>query len=309
MKPFLSVLISTYNRSTLLQKAVLSVLKQDFKDLEIIISDDNSSDDTKNVVNKLMAEDERIKFVTNTKYKKGPNGNKNNALDNASGEFVMFLDDDDELLDGATLSLVDKAKLGYSHIFGNCLIEENGKLKQEFSGKGLDKEQEVSKKDFLLGKFYGEFLSIFKRSLLDDKRFNDEFYGNEAVLWVNLYKEKSLYIHKALRIYRINRNDSVTKGAYNNANRVYLGYLELAKILEKELQSDKDYKKTCSIYYKMAAYYAKLAKMYKEMFYCIFKSIKISPNLPAFLLLLVSFLPNKIIAFLSKIRVRMKCKN
>lgn len=309
MKPFLSVLISTYNRSTLLQKAVLSVLKQDFKDLEIIISDDNSSDDTKNVVNKLMAEDERIKFVTNTKYKKGPNGNKNNALDNASGEFVMFLDDDDELLDGATLSLVDKAKLGYSHIFGNCLIEENGKLKQEFSGKGLDKEQEISKKDFLLGKFYGEFLSIFKRSLLDDKRFNDEFYGNEAVLWVNLYKEKSLYIHKALRIYRINRNDSVTKGAYNNANRVYLGYLELAKILEKELQSDKDYKKTCAIYYKMAAYYAKLAKMYKEMFYCIFKSIKISPNLPAFLLLLVSFLPNKIIAFLSKIRVRMKCKN
>lgn len=309
MKPFLSVLISTYNRSTLLQKAVLSVLKQDFKDLEIIISDDNSSDDTKNVVNKLMAEDERIKFVTNTKYKKGPNGNKNNALDNASGEFVMFLDDDDELLDGATLSLVDKAKLGYSHIFGNCLIEENGKLKQEFSGKGLDKEQEVSKKDFLLGKFYGEFLSIFKRSLLDDKRFNDEFYGNEAVLWVNLYKEKSLYIHKALRIYRINRNDSVTKGAYNNANRVYLGYLELAKILEKELQSDKDYKKTCAIYYKMAAYYAKLAKMYKEMFYCIFKSIKISPNLPAFLLLLVSFLPNKIIAFLSKIRVRIKCKN
>lgn len=309
MKPFLSVLISTYNRSTLLQKAVLSVLKQDFKDLEIIISDDNSSDDTKNVVNKLMAEDERIKFVTNTKYKKGPNGNKNNALDNASGKFVMFLDDDDELLDGATLSLVDKAKLGYSHIFGNCLIEENGKLKQEFSGKGLDKEQEVSKKDFLLGKFYGEFLSIFKRSLLDDKRFNDEFYGNEAVLWVNLYKEKSLYIHKALRIYRINRNDSVTKGAYNNANRVYLGYLELAKILEKELQSDKDYKKTCAIYYKMAAYYAKLAKMYKEMFYCIFKSIKISPNLPAFLLLLVSFLPNKIIAFLSKIRVRMKCKN
>lgn len=309
MKPFLSVLISTYNRSTLLQKAVLSVLKQDFKDLEIIISDDNSNDDTKNIVNKLMAEDERIKFVTNTKYKKGPNGNKNNALDNAIGEFVMFLDDDDELLDGAILSLVDKAKLGYSHIFGNCLIEENGKLKQEFSGKGLDKEQEVSKKDFLLGKFYGEFLSIFKRSLLDDKRFNDEFYGNEAVLWVNLYKEKSLYIHKALRIYRINRNDSVTKGAYNNANRVYLGYLELAKILEKELQSDKDYKKTCAIYYKMAAYYAKLAKMYKEMLYCIFKSIRISPNLPAFLLLLVSFLPNKIIAFLSKIRVRMKCKN
>lgn len=309
MKPFLSVLICTYNRSKLLKKAILSVLKQDFKDFELIISDDFSSDDTKEVVATLMKEDARIKFVQNESYKKGPNGNKNNALDNAVGDFVMFLDDDDELLEGAISSLVQKARLGYSHIFGNCLVEENGILKQEFSGKGLDKEQEISKKDFLLGKFYGEFLSIFKRSLLDDKRFNDEFYGNEAVLWVNLYKEKSLYIHKALRIYRINRNDSVTKGAYNNANRVYLGYLELAKILEKELQSDKDYKKTCAIYYKMAAYYAKLAKMYKKMFYCLYKSLRIRPNLPAFLLLFVSFLPNKAIAFLSSIRVRMRCKN
>ncbi|MEJ3904758.1 glycosyltransferase, partial [Campylobacter jejuni] len=44
--PKLSVIVPTFNRSSLLQKAVQSILNQDFKDLEIIISDDNSSDDT-----------------------------------------------------------------------------------------------------------------------------------------------------------------------------------------------------------------------------------------------------------------------
>ncbi|MBX9222272.1 glycosyltransferase family 2 protein, partial [Campylobacter coli] len=78
------------------------------------------------------------------------------------------------------------------------------------------------------------------RDRLENKRFNEEFYGNEATLWVNLYEEKSFYIHKAFRIYRVFRKDSVTLGASKNAHRVYLGYLELARILENELRMSKD---------------------------------------------------------------------
>ncbi|EAJ3790769.1 glycosyltransferase family 2 protein, partial [Campylobacter coli] len=57
--PKLSVIVPTFNRSSLLQKAVQSILNQDFKDLEIIISDDNSSDDTKSVVENLQKSDKR----------------------------------------------------------------------------------------------------------------------------------------------------------------------------------------------------------------------------------------------------------
>lgn len=60
--PKLSVIVPTFNRSSLLQKAVQSILNQDFKDLEIIISDDNSSDDTKSVVENLQKSDKRIKY-------------------------------------------------------------------------------------------------------------------------------------------------------------------------------------------------------------------------------------------------------
>ena len=308
--PFLSVLIATYNRKDLLQKAIQSVVNQGFENLEIIISDDNSTDGTAELCANLCQKDKRIHYTKNTHYQKGPNGNKNNALDNAKGEFVMFLDDDDELLPNAINTLVAKSKEGYAHIFGNCFIQKGETLTQEFSGKGLNESGEVSKKDFLLGKFYGEFLSIFKRSLLGDKRFDDELWGNEALLWVHLYAEKSFYIHKPLRIYRINSQNSVTQSAASNASRVYLGYIALAQLLEREFNAtqDKDYKKQTAIYYKMAAYYAKLAKMPKKMLECLCKSLSTKPTKEALMLLCVCFVPCFVLKKLSILRVKL-CKN
>lgn len=308
--PKLSIIVPTYNRSVLLKKALESIQNQDFKDLEIIVSDDNSNDNTQSVIKALQKDDQRIKYFLNETYKQGPNGNKNNGLDKARGEFVSFLDDDDELLPHALSVLMQKIDEGYAHVFGNCLIEKEGILSNEFSGKGLNQDSEISKKDFLMEKFHGEFFSIFKKTLLDNKRFNEEFYGNEATLWVNLYQEKSFYIHKALRIYRIFRKDSVTLGSNKHAYRVYLGYLELAKILENEFKvsKDKDYKKVCARHYKMAAYYVKLAQNYKKLYQCLFKSLSIKINTPALILLILSIIPSKWIVKLSKIRVAL-CKN
>lgn len=307
-KPFLSVLITTYNRKNLLLQTIKSVQNQNFDDYEIIISDDGSNDGTAEFCKDLCQKDKRIFYTKNTRYKKGPNGNKNNALDNAKGEFVMFLDDDDELLENAINTLVAKVKEGeYAHILANCLIAKNGVLTSEFSGKGLNESKEVNKKDFLLGKFYGEFLSIFKRSLLENKRFDDALWGNEAILWVNLYAQKSFYIHTPLRIYNQNTANSVTKNASNNADRVYLGYLALAHLLEAEFSATKDkaYKKQIAFYYKMAAYYAKLAKMYKKMFLCLFKSLKAKITKSALMLLFLCFVPNKMLKMLSDLRVKL----
>jgi len=309
--PKISVIIPSYKRPHLLLRAIESVQKQDFKDLELIVSDDNSNDQTALLVANLQKEDSRIKYVLNQNYKQGPNGNKNNGLDYACGEFISFLDDDDELLLKESLSiLIRKAEQGYDHVFGNCLIQRDQELSTEFSGKGLNCSQEVSKKDFLMQKFSGEFFSVFKKDLLENKRFSEEFYGNEATLWVHLYDKKSFYIHKALRIYRINREDSVTFLASKNAFRVYLGYLQMARILEEEFMrsKDKDYLKICAREYKMAAYYAKLACEYKKMYFCLFKSLKVQMNTPALILLILSPVPNTFLKFLSKIRVSI-CKN
>lgn len=116
-KPFLSVLITTYNRKNLLLQTIKSVQNQNFDDYEIIISDDGSNDGTNELCKDLCQKDKRIFYTKNTRYKKGPNGNKNNALDNARGEFVMFLDNDDELLENAINTLVAKVKGGGTRTF------------------------------------------------------------------------------------------------------------------------------------------------------------------------------------------------
>ena len=93
--PKVSVIIPTYNRAELLPLAIKSALNQTFNDIEIIVSDDKSTDDTREVVRSFA--DERIKYVLN-KGKKGPSATRNTAILASEGEYIAFLDDDDEWL-------------------------------------------------------------------------------------------------------------------------------------------------------------------------------------------------------------------
>jgi len=91
--PKVSVVIPTYNRSRFLRIAVRSVLNQTFQDFEIVIVDDASSDDTRAVVASLG--DARIKYVRHEQNRRIA-GARNTGVSNSLGEYIAFLDDDDE---------------------------------------------------------------------------------------------------------------------------------------------------------------------------------------------------------------------
>jgi glycosyltransferase involved in cell wall biosynthesis len=93
--PLVSVIIPSYNRSTLLPRAIKSVLDQTFSDLEVIVVDDASTDDTRQSVENLK--DSRIRYVRHN-INKGVNAARNTGIQSALGEFVAFLDSDDEWL-------------------------------------------------------------------------------------------------------------------------------------------------------------------------------------------------------------------
>jgi glycosyltransferase involved in cell wall biosynthesis len=98
-----SVLLPTRNRADLLRLAIQSVLDQDFKDWEIVVSDNASEDDTKAVVEAFG--DSRIKYVrTDTLVPVTENWNR--ALERGSGEYVIMLGDDDCLM-GRSLRKAD----------------------------------------------------------------------------------------------------------------------------------------------------------------------------------------------------------
>jgi glycosyltransferase involved in cell wall biosynthesis len=93
--PLVSVIIPTHNRARLVARAIESVLNQTYKHLEIIVVDDASTDNTKEVI--AGYDDPRISYLLNERNIKAP-ASRNRGIKIAKGQYISFLDDDDELL-------------------------------------------------------------------------------------------------------------------------------------------------------------------------------------------------------------------
>lgn len=91
--PKVSIYLPTKNRSKLLKRAIKSIINQDYKNIELIIVDDCSSDDTFDVI-KLLSNNFDIKLIKNKKSL-GPCKSRNLAINLSTGEFITGLDDDD----------------------------------------------------------------------------------------------------------------------------------------------------------------------------------------------------------------------
>jgi glycosyltransferase involved in cell wall biosynthesis len=89
-----SIVIPTYNRGPVLGRAIDSALAQTVDDVEVIVVDDGSTDETAAVID--ARDDERLVFVV-SEGNRGANAARNLGIDRATGEYVSFLDSDDEL--------------------------------------------------------------------------------------------------------------------------------------------------------------------------------------------------------------------
>src|SRR5690606_6206557 len=90
--PFFSVVVPTYNRAHLIAPTIRSVLSQTCPDLELLVVDDGSTDDTAAVVRAIG--DPRLKYLPVSNRERG--AARNFGLGRATGEYVVFLDSDDE---------------------------------------------------------------------------------------------------------------------------------------------------------------------------------------------------------------------
>lgn len=90
-----SIVIPTYNRAHMLPYSLSSVEKQNIADVEVIVVDDGSSDNTAEVIMEWQERLPGLKYITNSR-KKGPSGARNTGIMNSTGQFIAFLDSDDE---------------------------------------------------------------------------------------------------------------------------------------------------------------------------------------------------------------------
>ncbi|MDR2152561.1 MAG: glycosyltransferase [Helicobacteraceae bacterium] len=114
--PLVSIIIPTYKRQDALSRAIASALNQTYKNVEILISDDEKSAETKAIVESIAKNDDRVKYIENYRSK-GVSGARNSGIFIAKGEYCVFLDDDDEIMPEAVELFVNNtpkdAAFGY----------------------------------------------------------------------------------------------------------------------------------------------------------------------------------------------------
>ena len=195
-KPKISVIIPTHNRGELLKKAISSVLNQTFEDFELIIVDEASVDNTERIVKNFIERDDRIKYLRYEVNSGKPSIARNRGIAVAKGEYLAFLDSDDEWLPKKLEMQTRLAeKLGLDLIGCNyLLVNENS----ETIGKVIFPEwiRKNLLKGLVKGAFYPNLsgLLIRKRSLKDSKWLDINLtWGEDLELVIRLIKNNAKF--------------------------------------------------------------------------------------------------------------------
>lgn len=133
--PSVSIVIPTFNRENFVVNAIDSVLKQSFRDYEIIVVDDGSTDRTRKV---LESYGERIKYIY--QENSGVSSARNTGIRAAKGEWIAFLDSDDEWTEdylAVHVAQIREFPRAVGHIANACTVLPNGERADHFRETGL----------------------------------------------------------------------------------------------------------------------------------------------------------------------------
>ena len=173
--PIFSIITPVYNSEHFLKQNLDSVLAQDFSDFEVILVDDGSTDSSLDIIKEYAEQDKRIKYFS--KENEGQGVARNFALPYAQGEYILYLDSDDWLVNDALSFLYDKFQEDNSDIiiFNAYKFYEESKKKNEyrFSAKYFQKFQDKpfradSCQKLLIQGTGGLPFKAYKKSLLVD---------------------------------------------------------------------------------------------------------------------------------------------
>ena len=186
--PKLSVIIPTYNRAEFLRTAIESALNQTFNDIEIIVSDDKSTDYTREVVESF--EDERIKYVRN-EGNKGPSATRNTAILASEGEYIAFLDDDDEWLPDKLqrqVEVLDKSQPNICGVYSNRLFIDKKSSKVLSDNPGTDQLKGNLLYQLMIKSPIHTSTVVIRKRCLDEIGLFDETisYMEDRDLWIRL---------------------------------------------------------------------------------------------------------------------------
>lgn len=176
--PAVSVIVPVYNAEKFLRECVESVLAQSFTDWELILVDDGSTDASPDICRNYAQKDKRIKVIT--KPNGGLSSARNAGLDKACGNYLFFLDSDDELYPYSLSCLYDMAKKYDVDLAVG--VQARTPSKPQSDGP-TGNERVVNSRDLCMKILYrrgdvdnSACAKLYKRSLFDGLRFYKGWY-------------------------------------------------------------------------------------------------------------------------------------
>jgi len=234
-----SVIIPTYNRAHLLTQAIDSVLAQTFKDFELIVVDNYSSDNTESVIKSY--DDRRIRY-----FKNQNNGlvsvNRNYGIQKSRGEYIAFLDDDDlwlpEKLEKQVKLLDSNKELGlvYSDIH---IIGSNGNLLKDTYFHSVKPFRGNVFNELLIANFIGSLTVVVRKEALSKVGVFDLKYiiAQDYDLWLRIAECYPVdFIEQPLAEYRLHVESASQKN-------VVLSYKEEAQVKDYWLSRNSNLKR------------------------------------------------------------------
>lgn len=222
--PYFSIILPTYNRAHFLPKAIESVLAQTFEDWELVIVDDGSTDNTKEVV--LAYQDPRIVYFYQENQERS--AARNNGMSKAKGDFICFLDSDDYYLPEKLNNYKDAIDANLNRLvvfYDGLMFEENGTF-QKFDLPVRSEKNTLY--EFLLLNPIGPLQMCIPSSLLKKQLFNPLLrIGEDVELWMRIIDKVDLIAIQSFETIALEHEDRSVNLKRFNAAKEQLKQLEL----------------------------------------------------------------------------------
>lgn len=245
-----SIVVPVYNGEKYIEKCINSILKQTYKNVELIIINDGSVDKTKKILNKYSDS-----IIVINKKNTGVSDSRNVGIDKATGDYIMFCDADDWLCDDTIEIAVNKINNYDAVRFSHYVVKNNQINKKENSDdvySDIDLVVNDNKelvKNLLENKTEGHLWNYLLRTeVIKDNKiyFDDDLFYQEDVVFLLEYffKIKKLNVIST-PLYNYYKNfDSVTQNESSTIKNLSSIWLVREKIINLlEINNNLDYKK------------------------------------------------------------------
>ncbi|SDH72323.1 Glycosyltransferase involved in cell wall bisynthesis [Paraburkholderia steynii] len=244
----ISIVIPAYNYARYLTDAINSIVSQDIEDIEVIVCDDCSTDDTKEVVERFARDDGRVQYFCN-EMNLGAILNINQGMKRARGEYVVLLGADDMLAPGSLRTLKDildgHPECGYAFGRYTMLDEANQHLPLQHPG-WLDRDYAGTRDEFpdlLKHDLYINIsASMFRRDVIADQEFFDVslsafeserfFRATDWDLMLHLSHKgvKSAYVNRNISVFRVHGAQASSGDRYSRSG---IAFFEHSILLQR----------------------------------------------------------------------------